>query len=97
MITALGPRLGLGLRLDFGSQVWFVQYFSEKRSLSSMPALHHSSIRSHPDVKRPKFGFRDQNLVFQFPPRGGLYTRRPKFGLLALYHPGATVLLGYVK
>ena len=27
--TALGPRLGLGLRLDFGSQVWFVQYFSE--------------------------------------------------------------------
>ena len=30
MITALGPRLGLGLRLDFGSQVWFVQYFSEK-------------------------------------------------------------------
>ena len=25
--TALGPRLGLGLRLDFGSQVWFVQYF----------------------------------------------------------------------
>ena len=29
MITALGPRLGLGLRLDFGSQVWFVQYFSE--------------------------------------------------------------------
>ena len=31
MITALGPRLGLGLRLDFGSQVWFVQYFSEKK------------------------------------------------------------------
>ena len=29
MITALGPRLGLGLRLDFGSQVWFVQYISE--------------------------------------------------------------------
>ena len=29
--TALGPRLGLGLRLDFGSQVWFVQYFSEKK------------------------------------------------------------------
>ena len=27
--TALGPRLGLGLGLDFGSQVWFVQYFSE--------------------------------------------------------------------
>ena len=27
--TALGPRLGLGLRLDFGSQVWFVQYLSE--------------------------------------------------------------------
>ena len=25
--TALGPRLGLGP--DFGSQVWFVQYFSE--------------------------------------------------------------------
>ena len=31
MITALGPRLGLGLGLDFGSQVWFVQYFSEKK------------------------------------------------------------------
>ena len=27
--TALGPRLGLGLRLDFGSQVWFVQYLCE--------------------------------------------------------------------
>ena len=35
MITALGPRLGLGLRLDFGSQVWFVQYFSEKKVIVS--------------------------------------------------------------
>ena len=35
MITALGPRLGLGLRLDFGSQVWFVQYFSEKSVIVS--------------------------------------------------------------
>ena len=42
MITALGPRLGLGLRLDFGSQVWFVQYFSEKKVIvlyATYPAL----------------------------------------------------------
>ena len=37
MITALGPRLGLGLRLDFGSQVWFVQYFSEKKVIVVAP------------------------------------------------------------
>ena len=35
MITALGARLGLGLRLDFRSQVWFVQYFSEKKVIVS--------------------------------------------------------------
>ena len=36
--TALGPRLGLGLRLDFGSQVWFVQYLSEKKVIVSPAA-----------------------------------------------------------
>ena len=39
MITALGPRLGLGLRLDFGSQVWFVQYFSEKKVIVLCQAI----------------------------------------------------------
>ena len=41
MITALGPRRGLGLRLDFGSQVWFVQYFSEKKVIA-LYANHNS-------------------------------------------------------
>ena len=40
MITALGPRLGLGLGLDFGSQVWFVQYFIEKKVIVSPAAKH---------------------------------------------------------
>ena len=44
MITALGPRLGLGLRLDFGSQVWFVQYFSEKKVIVS-PDRHCRSAK----------------------------------------------------
>ena len=44
MITALGPRLGLGLRLDFGSQVWFVQYFSEKKVIVSPDAGDKSPI-----------------------------------------------------
>jgi len=42
MITALGPRLGLGLRLDFGSQVWFVQYFSEKKVIVLYAAARYS-------------------------------------------------------
>ena len=47
MITALGPRLGLGLRLDLGSQVWFVQsvqYFSEKKVIVSPDAGDQSPI-----------------------------------------------------
>ena len=45
MITALGPRLGLGLRLDFGSQVWFVQYFSEKKVIVLYDAPQPDPVR----------------------------------------------------
>ena len=52
MITALGPRLGLGLRLDFGSQVWFVQYFSE----NLVVVLYVTSVKGVKLMKRGLVG-----------------------------------------
>ena len=54
MITALGPRLGLGLRLDFGSQVWFVQYFSEKKVIDLF-SFNRSSKTFGRTVQRNRF------------------------------------------
>ena len=43
MITALRLRLGLGLRLDFGSQVWFVQYLLENLVVVLYAKVGHTS------------------------------------------------------
>ena len=73
MITALGPRLGLGLRLDFGSQVWFVQYFSEKKVIVSPEQL---PLGTAPEIMNTFF----THLGFSLDHEAGLYRLLEKAG-----------------
>jgi len=67
MITALGPRLGLGLRLDFGSQVWFVQYFSEKKVIVVAPLwLALKFNMAHGTACRPRALQLGRNMTVQY-------------------------------